>query len=45
MGDPTPKKLYLLAENMEMEEVSFKKLEFHSGDIYAMAGRTLNHSL
>ena len=45
MCEETPKHKYSIEEYLEMEANSLEKLEFHAGEIFAMAGGTLNHSL
>lgn len=45
MGEATPKHKYSIEEYLEMEANSLEKLEYHEGEIFAMAGGTLNHSL
>ena len=45
MCEETPKHKYSIEEYLEMEANSLEKLEFHAGEIFAMAVGTLNHSL
>ena len=45
MCEETPKYKYSIEEYLEMEANSLEKLEFQAGEIFAMAGGTLNHSL
>lgn len=45
MCEETPKYQYSVEEYLEMEANSLEKLEYHEGEIFAMAGGTLNHSL
>jgi len=45
MCEETPKYKYSIEEYLEMEANSLGKLEYHEGEIFAMAGGTLNHSL
>lgn len=45
MCEETPKYKYSVEEYLEMEANSLEKLEYHEGEIFAMAGGTLNHSL
>jgi Uma2 family endonuclease len=45
MGEAAPKYNYSIEEYLEIEENSLEKLEYHEGEIFAMAGGTLNHSL
>ncbi len=45
MCEETPKYKYSIEEYLEMEANSLEKLEYHEGEIFAMAGGTLNHSL
>ena len=45
MCEETPKYKYSIEEYLEMEANSLGKLEYHEGEIFAMAGETLNHSL
>lgn len=34
---------YSIKDYLKMEENSLEKLEYHEGEIFAMAGGTLNH--
>lgn len=43
MGEATP--IYSIEKYLEMEANSLEKLEYHEGEMFAMAGGTLNHSL
>jgi len=45
MVEATPKHKYSIEEYLEMEANSLEKLEYHEGEVFAMAGGTLNHSL
>jgi Uma2 family endonuclease len=45
MGEALAKKNYTLEEYLILEESSVEKLEYHNGEIFSMAGGTLNHSL
>ena len=45
MGEVAIKYKYSIEEYLEMEANSLEKLEYHEGEIFAMAGGTLNHSL
>lgn len=45
MGEAALKYKYSIEEYLEMEANSLEKLEYHEGEIFAMAGGTLNHSL
>lgn len=45
MGEAAPKYNYSIEEYLEMEANSLEKLEYHEGEVFAMAGGTLNHSL
>ncbi|GAB2620480.1 hypothetical protein GCM10027035_15860 [Emticicia sediminis] len=36
---------YSIEEYLEIEANSLEKLEYHEGEIFAMSGGTLNHSL
>lgn len=45
MGDPAPKHYYSIDEYLEIEKNSLEKIEYHEGEIFAMAGGTINHSL
>ena len=45
MGETALKYNYSLAEYLQIEENSLERYEYHSGEIFAMAGGTLNHSL
>lgn len=45
MCEETPKHKYSIEEYLEMEANSLGKLEYHEGEIFAMAVGTLNHSL
>ncbi len=45
MGDVALKYNYSIEEYLEMEANSLEKLEYHEGEVFAMAGGTLNHSL
>ncbi len=44
MGDPFEKKHYTVEEYFALEETSEIRHEFFNGEIFAMAGTTLNHS-
>ncbi len=45
MGEAALKYNYSIEEYLEMEANSLEKLEYHEGEIFAMAGGTLNHNL
>jgi len=45
MGEAALKYKYSIEEYLEMEANSLEKLEYHEGEIFAIAGETLNHSL
>lgn len=45
MGDPAPKKYYSIEEYLKIEENSLEKYEYHDGEIFMMAGGTIEHSL
>jgi Uma2 family endonuclease len=45
MGEPALKYKYSIEDYLEMEANSLEKLEYHEGEIFAMAGGTLNHGL
>lgn len=45
MGEAAHKLYYSVEEYLEMEQESLEKNEYHSGEIFAMAGGTLAHSL
>lgn len=45
MGEAAPKKLYSIEEYLEIEKNSLEKMEYHDGEIFAMAGGTIEHSL
>lgn len=45
MGEVAHKLYYSVEEYLEMEQESLQKNEYHSGEIFAMAGGTLAHSL
>lgn len=45
MGEAALKYKYSIEDYLEMEENSLEKLEYHEGEIFAMAGGTLNHGL
>jgi Uma2 family endonuclease len=45
MGEAALKYKYSIEDYLEMEVNSLEKLEYHEGEIFAMAGGTLNHSL
>jgi Uma2 family endonuclease len=45
MGEAAPKHLYSIEEYLEIEEKSLEKMEYHDGEIFAMAGGSPNHSL
>lgn len=45
MAEAAPKHHYSIEEYLEMEEKSVEKHEYHEGEIFAMAGGTLEHSL
>lgn len=45
MGEAAPKKYYSVEEYLEMETYSLEKHEYYDGEIFAMAGGTLDHSL
>lgn len=45
MGETALKYNYSLAEYLQIEENSLERYEYHAGEIFAMAGGTLNHSL
>ncbi|CAN1514752.1 Uma2 Endonuclease, Uma2 family (restriction endonuclease fold) [Spirosomataceae bacterium] len=45
MGEPAPKHYYSIEEYIEIEKNSLEKYEYHDGEIFSMAGGTINHSL
>lgn len=45
MGEAAKKTRYSIEEYLEIEQNSLERYEYHSGEIFAMAGGTLNHSL
>ncbi len=46
MGNALPKQAnYSVAEYMEIDRQSTEKIEYNNGDIFAMAGESLTHSL
>lgn len=45
MGEPSPKHYYSIEEYLEIEKNSLEKCEYHDGEIFSMAGGTINHSL
>ena len=45
MVKAAPKHLYSIEEYLEIEEKSLEKMEYHDGEIFAMAGGSPNHSL
>mgnify|MGYP001232396208 CR=1 FL=1 len=45
MGDPAPKQYYSIEEYLKIEENSLEKYEYHDGEIFMMAGGTIEHSL
>jgi Uma2 family endonuclease len=45
MGEAAKKILYTVEEYLEIEQNSLERYTYHSGEIFAMAGGTLNHSL
>lgn len=45
MGEPTPKHYYSIEEYLEIEKNSLEKCEYHDGEIFSIAGGTINHSL
>ncbi|GGD50708.1 hypothetical protein GCM10011514_13710 [Emticicia aquatilis] len=45
MGEAALKYKYSIEDYLEMEANSLEKLEYHNGEIFAMADGTLNHSL
>lgn len=45
MGEAAPKHLYSIEEYLEIEEKSLEKMEYHDGEIFAMAGGSIEHGL
>lgn len=45
MGEPSTKHYYSIEEYLEIEKNSLEKCEYHDGEIFSMAGGTINHSL
>jgi Uma2 family endonuclease len=45
MGEAVRNYHYSIAEYIEMERNSLEKYEYHVGEVFAMAGGTLNHGL
>lgn len=45
MGESAPKHYYSIEEYIEIEKNSLEKCEYHDGEIFSMAGGTINHSL
>lgn len=45
MGEAALKYHYSIEEYLEIEKSSLERYEYHAGEIYAMAGGTLNNSL
>ena len=43
-NQPKHQKLYTIEEYLALEEKSEVRHEFYNGEIYAMAGRTINHN-
>lgn len=44
MGEATKKKHYTIAEYLELLSQSDEKLAYHEGEVFAMAGGTVNHA-
>jgi Uma2 family endonuclease len=45
MGEPAPKHYYSIEEYLEIEKNSLEKIEYYDGEIFAMSGGSINHSL
>ncbi len=45
MGEPAPLRRYTIEEYLKLEENSIEKMEYHNGEIFAMAGGTIEHGL
>jgi Uma2 family endonuclease len=45
MGEVAHNSYYSIAEYLEIEKNSLEKYEYHIGEVFAMAGGTLNHGL
>jgi Uma2 family endonuclease len=45
MGEALPISYYTIEEYLKIEETSLERLEYHDGQIFAMAGGTIDHGL
>jgi Uma2 family endonuclease len=45
MGEALPISYYTIEEYLKIEETSLERLEYHDGEIFAMAGGTIDHGL
>ncbi len=45
MGEVAPKYNYSIEEYLEIEKNSVERYEYHEGEIFSMAGGTINHGL